>query len=38
MSKRPYNLFISYSHQNEAVKDRLKIHLDPLIAAGLIGT
>ena len=38
ISTRPYNLFINYAHENEAVKDRLKNYLDPLICSGLIGT
>lgn len=33
--ERPHRLFLSYSHKNEAVKDRLKIHLAPLMRNGL---
>lgn len=30
----PYRLFISYAHEKEAVKDRLKINLAPLKRTG----
>ncbi len=38
MSNGPFRLFISYSHKNEAVKDRLLINLAPLKGRGLIET
>ncbi len=38
MSLRPYNLFISYAHKNEAVKDRLLGHLKLLKRSGLVRT
>ncbi|WP_295384949.1 hypothetical protein [uncultured Thiodictyon sp.] len=36
--ERPFELFVSYSHANEAVKDRLLIHLAPLKRTGLVRT
>jgi hypothetical protein len=35
---RPFELFISYSHQREAVKDRLLTHLRVLERLGLVST
>jgi hypothetical protein len=35
---RPFELFISYSHQSEAVKDRLLTHLRVLERLGLVST
>lgn len=34
--ERPYKLFLSYAHKNEACKDRLKTHLAPLIRNGWV--
>ncbi|WP_295392601.1 toll/interleukin-1 receptor domain-containing protein [uncultured Thiodictyon sp.] len=36
--ERPFELFVSYSHAAEPIKDRLLVHLAPLKRAGLIST
>jgi hypothetical protein len=34
---QPFRLFISYAHKNdEEIKDRLLVHLDPSVGSGLI--
>ncbi|MDP2430812.1 MAG: TIR domain-containing protein [Pseudomonadota bacterium] len=34
--ERPFKLFLSYAHKNEINKDRLKPHLDTLVATGWV--
>ncbi|WP_295447241.1 toll/interleukin-1 receptor domain-containing protein [uncultured Thiodictyon sp.] len=36
--ERPFELFVSYSHKSEPIKDRLLVHLAPLKRAGLVAT
>lgn len=34
--ERPFELFVSYAHASEPIKDRLLVHLAPLKRSGLV--